>query len=64
MSYYPSRCLGPAAISGVFENQVYETQVETPPESTKTEKDQENDSPASKKAKLTPEEKENKRIGS
>ena len=53
MSYYPSRCLGEAALKGQFENQVY---------SPDSEKVIENP-PAAKKAKLTPEEIENKRIG-
>ena len=53
MSYYPSRCLGEAALKGEFENQVY---------SPESEKVVENP-PAAKKAKLTPEEIENKRIG-
>ena len=60
MSYYPARCLGKAAISGNFENQEYS------PENVKIKDDpkaQELEPPGAKKAKLTPEEIENKRIG-
>ena len=61
MSYYPARCLGQAAIEGVFENQVYEAKL--PIEVTKLKEVEETEAPLAKKAKLTPEEIENKRIG-
>jgi len=60
MSYYPARCLGQAAIEGVFENQVYEAKL--PIEVTKLKEEEETAAPLAKKAKLTPEEIENKRI--
>ena len=60
MSYYPARCLGKAALNGTFENKEYS------PENVQIRDDpkaKELDPPGAKKAKLTPEEIENKRIG-
>ena len=62
MSYYPARCLGKAAIDGVFENQVYEG-LKSAENGVKMDEVKEETAPKAKKAKLTPEEIENKRIG-